>query len=181
MAIRRIYETPDPVLRQISKPVETFDDELKTLVADMFETMYAAPGIGLAAVQVGEPIRLLVIDLQEPQDPEDPESRSVKVPRVFINPEVLWHSDTEVPYTEGCLSIPEQYAEVLRPDRIRARWRDERGKTYEEEIEGLLAVCLQHEMDHLNGVLFIDHLSRLKRDMILKKIAKARKEQLKAA
>ena len=182
MAIRRIYETPEPVLRQISKPVETFDDALKTLVADMFETMYAAPGIGLAAVQVGVPIRLLVIDLQEPQDPEDPESGTIKDPKVFINPEVLWHSDNEVPYTEGCLSVPEQYAEVMRPDRIRARWQDEKGKAYEEEIEGLLAVCLQHEMDHLNGVLFIDHLSRLKRDMILRKLAKLRKEQgLKAA
>ena len=182
MAIRRIYETPDPVLRQISKPVEAFDDELRTLVADMFETMYAAPGIGLAAVQVGEAIRLLVIDLQEPRDPEDPESPVLRDPRVFINPEILWHSDTEVPYTEGCLSVPEQYAEVMRPDRIRARWQDEKGKSYEEEIEGLLAVCLQHEMDHLNGVLFIDHLSRLKRDMVLKKLAKWRKENaLKAA
>src|SRR3954447_845041 len=182
MAIRRIYETPDPVLRQISKPVEAFDAELKTLVADMFDTMYAAPGIGLAAVQVGVPISLLAIDLQEPADPEDPETKPVRDPRVFINPEILWHSDDEVPYTEGCLSIPEQYAEVMRPDRIRARWQDEKGKTYEEEIGGLLAVCLQHEMDHLNGVLFIDHLSRLKRDMVLKKLAKWRKEQaLKAA
>jgi peptide deformylase len=182
MAIRRIFETPDAVLRQISKPVERFDAELQTLVADMFETMYAAPGIGLAAVQVGVPIRLLVIDLQEPADPEDPEAGTIKEPRVFINPEILWHSDTEVPYTEGCLSVPEQYAEVLRPDKIRARWQDEKGKSYEEEIEGLLAVCLQHEMDHLNGVLFIDHLSRLKRDMVLKKLAKWRKEQaLKAA
>jgi peptide deformylase len=178
MAIRRIYETPDPVLRQISRPVETFDDELRTLVADMFETMYDAPGIGLAAVQVGVPIRLLVIDLQEP---EEEGGESVRDPRVFINPEVLWHSDTEVPYTEGCLSVPEQYAEVLRPDRIRARWQDEKGKTYEEDIEGLLAVCLQHEMDHLNGVLFIDHLSRLKRDMVLKKLAKWRKEQQQKA
>jgi peptide deformylase len=181
MAIRRIYETPDAVLRQISNPVETFDDALKTLVGDMFETMYAAPGIGLAAVQVGVPIRLLVIDLQEPQDPDDPESPNLRVPRVFINPEILWHSDNEVPYTEGCLSVPEQYAEVMRPDRIRAKWQDEEGKTYEEEIEGLLAVCLQHEMDHLNGVLFIDHLSRLKRDMVLKKLAKWRKEQQKKA
>ena len=181
MAIRRIYETPDPVLRQISSPVDTFDDELRTLVVDMFETMYAAPGIGLAAVQVGEPIRLLVIDLQEPQDPEDPESPTVKDPKVFINPEILWHSESEVPYTEGCLSVPEQYAEVMRPDRVRARWQDERGKVYEEEIDGLLAVCLQHEMDHLNGVLFIDHLSRLKRDMVLKKLAKWRKEQQKKA
>jgi peptide deformylase len=181
MAIRRIFETPDPVLRQISKPVEVFDDELKALVADMFETMYAAPGIGLAAVQVGVPIRLLVIDLQEPKDPEDPESSVIKQPRVFINPEVLWHSDDEVPYTEGCLSVPEQYAEVMRPERIKARWQDEHGKVFEEDIDGLLAVCLQHEMDHLNGVLFIDHLSRLKRDMVLKKLAKWRKEQQKKA
>ena len=179
MAIRRIYETPDPVLRQISKPVEVFDDELKTLVADMFETMYDAPGIGLAAVQVGEPIRLLVIDLQEP---EEEGGEPVRDPKVYINPEILWHSDDEVPYTEGCLSVPEQYAEVMRPDKIRAKWRDVEGNTYEEEIDGLLAVCLQHEMDHLNGVLFIDHLSRLKRDMVLKKLAKWRKEHnLKAA
>src|SRR4051794_2481733 len=179
MAIRHIYEAPDSVLRQISKPVERFGDELKTLVTDMFETMYAAPGIGLAAVQVGVPIRLLVIDLQEP---EEEGGEPVRDPRVFINPEILWHSDTEVPYTEGCLSVPEQYAEVMRPDKVRARWRDVEGKTCEEEIDGLLAVCLQHEMDHLNGVLFIDHLSRLKRDMVLKKLAKWRKEQaLKAA
>lgn len=177
MAIRPIFETPDPILRQISKPVEVFDDDLKTLIADMFETMYAAPGIGLAAVQVGVPIRLLVIDLQEP---EEEGGEPVRDPRVFINPEVLWHSDTEVPYTEGCLSVPEQYAEVMRPDQIRARWQDENGETHEEEIDGLLAICLQHEMDHLNGVLFIDHLSRLKREMILKKLAKQRKE-LKAA
>lgn len=178
MAIRPIFETPDPVLRQISKPVETFDDELKTLVADMFETMYAAPGIGLAAVQVGVPIRLLVIDLQEP---EEEDGEPVRDPKVFINPEILWHSDHEVPYTEGCLSVPEQYAEVMRPDRIRAKWQDAEGKTYEEEIDGLLATCLQHEMDHLNGVLFIDHLSRLKRDMVLKKLAKWRKEQQQKA
>jgi peptide deformylase len=181
MAILRIYETPDPLLRQISRPVDTFDDELKTLIADMFETMYAAPGIGLAAVQVGVPIRLLVIDLQEPENPDDPESAIVRQPRVFINPEILWHSDKEVPYTEGCLSVPEQYAEVMRPERIRARWQDQDGATREEDIDGLLAVCLQHEMDHLNGVLFIDHLSRLKRDMVLKKLAKWRKEQQKKA
>ena len=176
MAILRIYETPDPVLKQISKPVETFDKSLKTLVDDMFETMYAAPGIGLAAVQVGEPIRLLVIDLQEPEDPNDPETKIIRDPRVFVNPEILWTSDSEVPYTEGCLSVPEQYAEVLRPDRVRAKWQDLDGKVHEAEIDGLLAVCLQHEMDHLNGILFIDHLSRLKRDMVLKKLAKWRKE-----
>jgi peptide deformylase len=176
MAIRRIYETPDPVLKQISKPVETFDDGLKTLVADMFETMYHAPGIGLAAVQVGEPVRLLVIDLQEPEDHDDPQSKIIRDPRVFVNPEILWTSDSDVPYTEGCLSVPEQYAEVMRPDRVRAKWQDVEGAVYEEEIDGLLAVCLQHEMDHLNGILFIDHLSRLKRDMVLKKLAKWRKE-----
>lgn len=177
MAIRPIFETPDPILRQISKPVETFDKELKTLVSDMFETMYHAPGIGLAAVQVGVPVRLLVMDLQEPENPEDPESPTVKEPRVFVNPKILWESETTVPYTEGCLSVPDQYAEVLRPDRIRATWQDELGEAHEAELDGLLAVCLQHEMDHLEGVLFIDHLSRLKRDMVLKKLAKLRKER----
>src|SRR5207237_2721373 len=132
------YEPPEAVLRQISKPVEVFDDELKTLVADMFETMYDAPGIGLAAVQVGVPIRLLVIDLQEP---EEEGGEPVRDPRIFINPEILWHSDSEVPYTEGCLSVPEQYAEVMRPDRIRAKWQDASGKSYEDDIDGLLAVC----------------------------------------
>ena len=182
MALLPIYETPDPVLRQISTPVETVDDELRALIADMFETMYAAPGIGLAAVQVGVPKRLLVMDLQEPRDPEDPESPVVREPRVFINPEILAASDHEVAYTEGCLSVPDQYAEVMRPDRIRARWLDEHGTSHEKDLDGLLAVCLQHEMDHLEGVLFIDHLSKLKRDMVLKKLAKARKERgLKAA
>ena len=180
MAIRPIVEVPDPRLREISKPVETVDDEVRALVADMFETMYAAPGIGLAAIQVGVPKRILVIDLQEPANPDDPESPPVKDPRVFINPEILETSDQDVPYTEGCLSVPDQYAEVDRPDRIRARWLDADGKAHEEEITGLLATCLQHEMDHLNGILFIDHLSRLKREMILKKLAKQRKE-LKAA
>jgi peptide deformylase len=178
MAIRTILEAPDPFLRKISDPVDTFDGELRTLISDMFETMYSAPGIGLAAIQVGVPKRLLVIDLQEP---EEEEGEPVKDPRVFVNPEILWASDTEVPYTEGCLSVPEQYAEVLRPDRIRARWQDESGKVHEREIEGLLAVCLQHEMDHLEGILFIDHLSRLKRDMLMKKLAKWRKEQQQKA
>src|SRR3982751_7004769 len=177
MALLPILEVPDPRLRQISSPVEKVDDEVRARVADMFERMYAARGIGLAAIQVGVPKRILVIDLQEP---EEEEGEPVKDPRVFINPEILEHSDQDVPYTEGCLSVPDQYAEVDRPDRIRARWLDLDGKVREEEIEGLLATCLQHEMDHLDGVLFIDHLSRLKREMILKKIAKQRKE-LKAA
>jgi peptide deformylase len=178
MAIRPIIEVPDPLLRQKSTPVEAVDDDLRALIADMFETMYAAPGIGLAAIQVGVPKRVLVIDLQE--QPEEG-AESIKDPRVFINPEILDTSDQEVPYTEGCLSVPDQYAEVERPDRVRARWLDEQGNQHEEDIEGLLATCLQHEMDHLEGILFIDHLSRLKRDMILKKIAKLRKEEKQAA
>jgi peptide deformylase len=178
MAILPIVEVPDPRLRQISKPVEQVDDAVRALVADMFETMYDAPGIGLAAIQVGVPKRILVIDLQEP---EEEGGEPVKDPRVFINPEIVTASDQEVPYNEGCLSVPEQYAEVDRPDRITARWLDENGQAHEEEIDGLLAVCLQHEMDHLNGVLFIDHLSRLKREMVLKKLAKLRKEQGKRA
>jgi len=173
MALLPIVEVPDPRLKQVSAPVAEVNDEIRALIADMFETMYAAPGIGLAAVQVGVPKRVLVIDLQEP---EEEGGEPVRDPRVFINPEIVTHSDQEVPYTEGCLSVPDQYAEVDRPRSIRARWLDEKGAAHEEEIEGLLAVCLQHEMDHLEGILFIDHLSRLKREMILRKIAKARKQ-----
>ena len=173
MALLPIHETPDPVLRQISTPVESIDDVLQRLIDDMFDTMYAAPGIGLAAIQIGEPKRLLVIDLQEP---EEEGGEPVRDPRVFINPEILETSETTRPYQEGCLSVPDQYAEVLRPDRVFARWRERDGSQREEWIDGLLAVCLQHEIDHLNGILFIDHLSRLKRDMIMKKLVKARRE-----
>ena len=178
MAILPIVEVPDPRLRQISKPVDQVDDDLRRLIDDMFETMYAAPGIGLAAIQVGVPKRVLVIDLQE-QEGEDGEP--IREPRVFINPEIVETSDHDVPYNEGCLSVPEMYAEVDRPDRIRARWIDRDGSQKDEEISGLLAVCLQHEMDHLNGILFIDHISRLKREMLLKKLAKLRREQGKKA
>ena len=178
MALLPIIETPDPVLRQISTPVEEVTDELRKLIDDMFETMYAAPGIGLAAIQVGVPKRLLVIDLQEP---EEEGGEPVREPLVFINPEVLEASDTLQVYSEGCLSVPDMYAEVERPDHIRARWLDRDGKVHEEELDGMLATCLQHEMDHLEGILFIDHLSRLKRDMILRKLAKARKERAKLA
>jgi peptide deformylase len=173
MALLPIYETPDPILRQISSPVEEVTDELRKLIDDMFDTMYAAPGIGLAAIQVGVPKRLLVIDLQEP---EEEGGEPIKDPLVFVNPEILEVSETTKPYNEGCLSLPDQYAEVLRPDRVRARWLDRNGQAHEEWIDGLLAVCLQHEIDHLNGILFIDHLSRLKRDMIMKKLVKARRE-----
>ncbi|HEX8527425.1 peptide deformylase [Allosphingosinicella sp.] len=178
MAVLPILEVPDPRLRQISSPVETVDDGVRKLISDMFETMYAAPGIGLAAIQVGVPKRILVIDLQEP---EEEDGEPVRDPRVFVNPEILTNSDRDVPYTEGCLSIPDQYAEVDRPDRIRARWLDEKGAAHEEDIAGTLAVVLQHEMDHLNGILFIDHLSRLKRDMVLRKLAKQRRELAKRA
>ena len=178
MAILPILEVPDPRLKQVSTPVEVVTDEIRALVTDMFETMYAAPGIGLAAVQVGVPKRVLVIDLQEA---EDEDGEPVRDPRVFINPEIVEHSDQDVPYNEGCLSVPEQYAEVDRPDAIRARWLDLDGKAHEAEIDGMLAVCLQHEMDHLEGILFIDRLSRLKREMILRKIAKLRREGGKKA
>ena len=172
MAILPIIETPDPRLRIISKPVETVDDALRTLIDDMFETMYDAPGIGLAAVQVGVPKRLLVIDLQET---DDEEGKPVRTPLVFINPEILESSVDLKPYNEGCLSVPDQYAEVERPASVRAKWLDRDGAAHEATIDGMLAVCLQHEMDHLEGILFIDHLSRLKREMVLKKLAKLRK------
>ena len=187
MAIREILEVPDPRLKTISKPVETFDDGLKALVSDMFETMYAAHGIGLAAIQVGEPVRLLVIDLQEPDEDAEPEvchahggeehtHQPIKNdPRVFVNPEILDPSDDFQTYQEGCLSVPEIYADVDRPARCRVRWQDLDGQVHEEDMEGMMAVCIQHEMDHLEGVLFIDHLSRLKRQMALKKLDKLRK------
>jgi peptide deformylase len=186
MAIREILEVPDPRLKTVSKPVETFDDGLKALVDDMFETMYAAHGIGLAAIQVGEPIRVLVIDLQEPDEDAEPEDcgdhgcghdhRPVKNdPRVFVNPEILDPAEELSTYQEGCLSVPDIYADVDRPARCRVRWQDLEGKVHEEDMEGMLATCIQHEMDHLEGILFIDHLSRLKRSMALKKLEKLRK------
>jgi peptide deformylase len=176
MAIRPIIEVPDPRLRQISKPVETFDAALQTLIDDMLETMYDAPGIGLAAIQVGEPIRLLVIDLQESAD-ENAEEPGPRNPRVFINPEFADPSEDVNVYSEGCLSIPDQYADVERPATIRATWLDREGKAHDEVIDGLLATCLQHEVDHLNGIVFTDHLSRMKRDMLLKKLEKQRKQK----
>ncbi len=172
MAILPILEAPDPRLRTISTPVESIDDDLQRLIDDMFDTMYDAPGIGLAAIQVGVPKRVLVIDLQDPEEEDGP---PVKKPMVFINPEVLAGSPDLSVYNEGCLSVPDQYAEVERPSTIRASWMDRDGRIHEEQLDGLLATCLQHEMDHLEGILFIDHLSRLKRDMLLKKLSKARK------
>ena len=174
MAIRPIIEAPDPRLRVKSTPVERVDDDVRALIADMFETMYAAPGIGLAAIQVGVPKRVLVIDLQEE---EDADGQPIQKPLVFINPELTDPSEDQHIYNEGCLSVPDQYAEVERPATIHARWLDEHGAAHDEVITGLLATCLQHEMDHLEGVLFIDHLSRLKREMVLKKLEKARRQK----
>lgn len=187
MAIREILEVPDVRLKEVSKPVEKFDDELKTLVADMFETMYDAPGIGLAAIQLGVPLRVLVIDLQPDDEDAEPEVCTAhgdhhhthqpvkREPQVFINPEILDPSEDQSIYNEGCLSLPDIYAEVERPATIRARWQDIDGKVHEAAMDGLMATCLQHEMDHLEGIVFIDHLSRLKRQMALKKLEKLRK------
>ena len=172
MAVLPIVEVPDARLRLVSQPVEAVDDTVRQLVADMIETMYAAHGIGLAAIQVGVDQRVLVIDLQEK---EDEEGKPVRNPQAYINPEILEVSEELSVYNEGCLSIPDQYAEVARPERCRVRWLDEKGDSHEEELDGLLATCMQHEIDHLNGVLFIDHISRLKRSMLLKKLDKARK------
>ena len=173
MAILPIIEAPDNRLRTISEPVETVDDGLRALMDDMLATMYDAPGIGLAAIQVGVPRRVLVIDLQEE---EDAEGKPIPNPRHFVNPEIVWESEELTTYNEGCLSLPEQYAEVDRPSRVRATWLDYDGQPHEEEFDGLLATCIQHEMDHLEGILFVDHLSRLKREMVLKKLEKARRK-----
>jgi peptide deformylase len=169
MALREILTVPNPVLKQVSQPVAAVDDDLRALMDDMLETMYAAPGIGLAAVQIGEPKRVIVMDLA--REGED------KAPRYFVNPEVLWASDETAPYEEGCLSVPEYFDEVERPAKVRLRYLNYQGETVEEDAEGLFAVCIQHEMDHLEGVLFIDHLSRLKREQAVKKV----KKQAKAA
>lgn len=188
MSLLPIIEVPDPLLRATSAPIESVDDELTRLIADMFDTMYEAPGIGLAAIQVAVPRRLVVIDLQEPvlsvaegPEGEEEDSEPVRRPHVFINPEIVHRSDSRKVYNEGCLSIPDQYAEIERPDIVRATWIDEKGKPQEGQFDGLMSVCLQHEVDHLNGLLFIDYLSRLKRDMVIKKVLKSRKEREKAS
>ena len=172
MAVLPIVEVPDARLRALSLPVEVVDDDIRRLIADMTDTMYAAKGIGLAAIQVGVAKRVVVIDLQEE---EDEDGKPIRDPRAYLNPEVVEASEELSVYNEGCLSIPEQYAEVARPARCRVRWLDGEGRAHEEELDGLLATCMQHEIDHCDGILFIDHVSRLKRDMLLKKLAKARK------
>ncbi len=167
MAIRDILIIPDTRLRLKSEPVKTIDARLRALVGDMFETMYAAPGIGLAAIQIGVPQRLVTMDLAKKDAP--------KAPQVFINPEITWASAEKASYDEGCLSIPDYYEEVERPKAVKVKYLDLDGTEHEIEADGLLATCLQHEIDHINGVLFIDHISKLKRDMVMKKFKKAAK------
>jgi peptide deformylase len=172
MALRDILILPDKRLRLVSEPVRSIDREVRTLVDDMFETMYDAPGIGLAAIQIGVPRRVVVMDLSKKEEPQ--------APRVFINPEIVSSSPAEATYEEGCLSIPEIYEEVTRPSQVRVKYFDLEGKEQALDADGLLATCIQHEIDHLNGVLFIDYISRLKRDRITKKFAKAAKRAAEA-
>ncbi|AWC25724.1 peptide deformylase [Aminobacter sp. P9b] len=169
MTIKPLIILPDPLLRELSRPVERIDDDVRKFARDMLDTMYDAPGIGLAAIQVGEPLRMLVLDLAK--EGEEP------APRVVINPQVLSRSDERSVYEEGCLSIPDYYAEVERPSAVRVKYLDENGKEQEVEADGLLATCLQHEIDHLDGVLFIDYISKLKRDMVLRKFKKLAKDR----
>ena len=164
MAIREILVVPNPVLKQVSQPVAKVDDELRALMDDMLETMYDAPGIGLAAIQIGVPKRVIVMDIAGPDEE--------KAPRYFVNPEIVWSSEDTAPYEEGCLSIPDIYDEVERPARVKLKYLNYQGEEVIEDADGLFAVCIQHEMDHLEGVLFIDHLSRLKRDRAVAKVKK---------
>jgi peptide deformylase len=166
MAVLTILRYPDPRLHQLAKPVEVFDERLRTLVSDMAETMYAAPGVGLAATQVDVHQRVIVIDVSDTKDQL----------QVFVNPEILGASDDAKVYEEGCLSVPGFYEEVERPDRVRVRAFDEHGKAFEVDADGLLAVCLQHEIDHLNGRVFVQYLSRLKQRRIRSKLLKSERE-----
>ena len=168
MAIRPILTAPNPILKQVSKPVEAVTDDLRALMDDMLETMYDAPGIGLAAIQVGEPLQILVLDVAHDED--EPK------PQYFVNPEIISASEELSTYEEGCLSVPEFAAEIDRPAEIHLRYLDYDGKEREMHADGLLATCIQHEMDHLKGILFIDHLSNIKRNMIVRKLVKASKQ-----
>jgi peptide deformylase len=167
MAVRDIVKLPDKRLRLVSEPVKRIDADIRKLIEDLFETMYDAPGIGLAAIQIGVPKRVITMDLSKKEDNHQPQ--------VFINPEIMWTSDETAKYEEGCLSIPDYYEEVERPAQVKVKYLDRDGKAREIEAKGLLATCLQHEIDHINGILFIDHLSKLKRDRVIKKFAKAAK------
>jgi peptide deformylase len=169
MALREIIKLPDKRLRLKSEPVKRIDAGIRKLVDDLFETMYDAPGIGLAAIQIGVTKRVVTMDLSKKEDDHKPQ--------VFINPEVIWKSDEKSKYEEGCLSIPEYYEEVERPAQVKVKYLDIDGNEQEIEASGLMATCLQHEIDHTNGVLFIDYISKLKRDRIVKKFAKAAKKE----
>ena len=168
MPLKNIITVPDPLLKSISKPVDKINDEIKILINDMFETMYNAPGIGLAAVQIGIPLRVVVIDISKEDE---------RKPHFFINPNIVWRSDKTCTYEEGCLSIPNQFAEIERPESCRVEYLDLNNKKKEIEASGLLSTCIQHEIDHLNGVLFIDYLSKLKKNMIIKKVTKNNKSE----
>ena len=168
MTIRKILTEPDPFLRQKSKPVEKVDDSIRKIMDDMLETMYEAPGIGLAAIQIGIPKRIIVLDISK-----DPEK---KEPMYFINPEKVYTSEDQATYEEGCLSVPGQFAEIDRPDKCHIKYLDYNGDSKDLKANGLLATCIQHEIDHLEGILFIDYLSKLKRSMITKKLSKQKKE-----
>jgi peptide deformylase len=167
MALREILKIPDKRLRLVSEPVKRIDAGIRALVDDMFETMHDAPGIGLAAIQIGVAKRVVTMDLSKKEESHEP--------RVFINPEITWASKEKSTHEEGCLSIPEYYEEVERPQQVKVKYLDLEGKTHEVEASGLFATCLQHEIDHINGVLFIDHISKLKRDRVIKKFTKAAK------
>ncbi|HEV7336265.1 MAG TPA: peptide deformylase [Bosea sp. (in: a-proteobacteria)] len=174
MAIRPLVILPDSQLRLVSAPVASVTPEIRKLAEDMLETMYDAPGIGLAAIQIGKPVRLVTIDVSKKSEDDE---ETPKTPMVFVNPEVTWSSEEKNVYEEGCLSIPEYYEEVERPARVKVRYMDLDGAVQEIEADGLLATCLQHEIDHLNGVLFIDYLSRLKRERVTKRFAKAARRE----
>ncbi len=167
MAIRKILTEPDPFLRKKSEKVDKVDAEIRTLMDDMLDTMYDAPGIGLAAIQIGIPKRVIVIDLSK--------EKEKKTPMYFVNPEIITKSKNDTSYEEGCLSVPNQFAEISRPDKCKVKFMDYEGTERILEAEGLLATCIQHEMDHLEGVLFIDYLSKLKKSMIVKKLSKQKK------
>ena len=169
MAKLEIITLPDPRLKLVSQPVEAVDASIRRLMDDMLETMYAAPGIGLAAIQVAVPKRVITLDVSKDEDKKEP--------MFLANPEIVWASEELSNYQEGCLSIPDYYEDVERPKKVRVRYLDRDGKMQEVEAEGLLATCLQHEIDHLNGVLFIDHLSRLKRERVTKRFAKQAKRE----
>lgn len=169
MALLKILEYPHPVLKKKAEQIKQIDGDIKNILSNMLETMYNAPGIGLAAPQIGISKRMIVLDVSENKNE----------PYLMINPEIIWESEDENICQEGCLSVPEQYADVIRPSKIKVKYQDMTGKEQELKAEGLLATCIQHEIDHLDGVLFIDHISRIKRNMLIKKLKNAQKQRVK--